>query len=567
MALTIDIEGKGVIANADAEVNDTGGDGTGDWGFSGSGGVAWGLTTDTFLYGSSCMAMALSGAKNGWMYFDIGSGNELDFDVAGTEEGQHIYFWIHCPTIGLSESLANVGVGIRIGSSTSDYRTFTVAGNDGANGWNGGWKCFVIDPTKAGSISDGGTFDVGAVRYLGIRGATTATAKGDNFFIDQIAVGSGLRITGTSAQGWQDAVEYCTDYANRAWGMLQEREGIYYAYGMLNIGDAASQSADVSFADSARVIQFGVSEYYYSSAWVTSADVDYSGINIEDHSSYQTDFTDGIIVGSDNGRSGSVFIGNLNHNVSLDLFGGNNASSDTLCYGTTFKNLTGALNSGNDSDHKFLGCSFIQCEQFDPVGAPVIRNCTFAETVSANAAILWNESIDIQYCNFIANTESSGKYSAGIEHPSSVGTPYGHVGLQFSGNDYDVYNSSGYSITINNSGNPAANGSTSINDGSDVFTTFLTAIDLIITVQDKDTNPIVGARVGVYKTSNRAELMNEETIAGGIAQQSYNGGATAIEVRVRDVTGTPKYKPFSTLGQTGGSDYELLVTLEEDPNA
>ena len=74
MALTITIEGKGVIANADAETNDTGGDGTGDWGFTGSGGVSNGLTTDTFKYGSACIAAALSGTKNGWLWFNTGTG-------------------------------------------------------------------------------------------------------------------------------------------------------------------------------------------------------------------------------------------------------------------------------------------------------------------------------------------------------------------------------------------------------------------------------------------------------------------------------------------------------------
>jgi len=144
MALTIAIEGLGVIANADATTNDTGGDGTGDWGFTGSGGVSNGLTTDTFYYGSSCISMALSGSgKNGWLWFNRGS--TIDFTT--TYAGQFVYVWIHCPTIGLSATLANQGVSIRMGSATGTYRTWVVAGNNGSNGWDGGWQCFVIDPT------------------------------------------------------------------------------------------------------------------------------------------------------------------------------------------------------------------------------------------------------------------------------------------------------------------------------------------------------------------------------------------------------------------------------------
>ena len=48
MALTIAIEGKGVIANCDALTNDTGGTGTGDWSELGGGSIS--LTTYVFLY-------------------------------------------------------------------------------------------------------------------------------------------------------------------------------------------------------------------------------------------------------------------------------------------------------------------------------------------------------------------------------------------------------------------------------------------------------------------------------------------------------------------------------------
>lgn len=557
MALTISIEGKGVIANADAETDDTGGTGTGDWGFTGSGGVAWGLTTDTYLYGSSSISAAFSGTKAGWLYFDIGAGNELDFDVAGTEEGQHLYLWIHCPTIGLTSNISNPGVAIRIGSSTSDYRTFSIAGADDTNGWNGGWRCIVIDPTKSGSITDGGSFDVGAVRYIGAYMSTTATAKGDNLFISQIAVGAGLRITGTSTTGWDDSVAYCTDYPNRAWGMLQEREGIYYAYGTLYIGDATSQSANVSFTNpSGKVLQFGVSEYYYSTAWVTSADIDYSGIVIEDHTSYTTAFEDGTLVGSDAGRSGSTIIGNTNHNVYLDLHGGNHANSATKLYGTVFKDITGTINLGDDNGHLMYSVVFEGCSQVDPVGAPIIRNCLFINTADADAALLWNESINIQYCKFIANTNG-----AAVEHPSAAGSPYTHANLTYSGNSYDILNSSGSAIVVTQQGISDP----STYEGSTV--SFQSSVTITITVQDINTDPIQNVQTAVYKLSDRSVIMNEDTTALGVAEEAYTG-ATPVDVEIRcrkASSGTTRYRNFSTLGTISG-DFDLLVTLLEDPN-
>ena len=439
MPLTIAIEGLGVIANSDSLTADTGHPDypttSGAWAEDGLGSMS--LSTETYLRGSACVATAYSN-KSGFSYYDIKAGFELDFDVAGSEEGQFIYIWVFFPTPGLGESVANGGFTIRLATSLSDYRDYMVSASDNLNGWYGDWKCFVIDPTKAGSVTDTGTYDEGSIRYIGCYMDATDTAKGDNLFISQIAVGSGLRITGTSTTAWEDIVAYCTDYANRAWGMVQERDGIYYVYGKIYIGDAASQSAVVEFGDTGRVIRFATTQYYYSSSWVTMADIDYAGIVVEDHSSYETDFVDGTLVGSDQGRSGSVFIGDPELDVSMDLYGGNNAASITSLYGTILKDLTGALNSGDDSGHSFFSVSFNACAQFDPVGAPVIRNCVFAGYAGVDAALLWNSNIDIANCVFAGNTDVTNDPAA-IEHEATGNFSYS--GLTFSGNDYDIKNS------------------------------------------------------------------------------------------------------------------------------
>ena len=503
MALTIEIEGKGVIANADALTNDTGGTGTGDWGEDGGGGLS--LTEDTFLYGSSCIAGAYSN-KSGYQYFNLGVGNELDFDVAGAEEGQHIYMWIHCPTIGLLDTIANKGLAIRLGTSLNDYREYIIAGSNDANGWNGGWKCFVIDPIKAGSVSDTGSYDAGSIQYVGVWVDAAGLAKGDNIFIDQIAVGFGLRVTGTSTIGWKDVVDYCTDYANRAWPMFQERENIYYSYGKTWIGDSA-QEAITSFADMGRIIQYGISEYWNGSAWVTLADIDYSGIVKEDASGYPTTLKDGVISGSDKGRSGSTILGNANHNISLDLYGGNEATSVVELYGTSFKNITGAINFGNDPDYKIYSVVFEGCSQVDPVGAPVIRNTNFIATADVVAALLWNENINIQDSSFIANANG-----AGIEHPSAVGSPYSHNNLKFAGNDYDVNNTSGSAITINciNGANP------STFEGSSV--TFSNPVTLTLTGLPANTE------VSIVKVSDRSVLHHVENTSGDVVYNYGEGG-------------------------------------------
>lgn len=554
MALTISIEGKGVIANSDALDPDTATAGS-KWGKVGNGSLS--LSTETYFYGTSCVALAVSNEHSA-LYFDIGAANVLDFDVAGSEEDQHIYMWIFLPTPGLQETIANGGTKIRLYTSLADYRDFMITAKDDTNGWDGSWKCFVIDPTKTGTVADTGAYDCGSIRYIGVDYDATAGAKGDNVFISQIAVGKGLRITGTSTQGWEDAVDYCTAYASRAWGMMQEREGIYYAYGKMFIGNTA-QTANVSFKDSGRIIQWGKSEYYNNAAaWVTSADIAYSGVEIQDAAGFTTVFEDGVLVGTDNGRSGSQFIGNSILNVSMDLYGGNNAASTTKLYNSTLKALTGSIVMGNDSDHLFYGGTVNKCKQFDPVGAPKLRNCTFSETVDTDAALLWNENIDIEDCNFIANVDPPG--GAGIEMPSNVGTPYDYDGLVFSGNTKDVLNSSGAAITITKTG--TSNPTTS--EGAAV--TFSGSVTITVTVKDTDGNLLADVQTAVYKTADRTELMNEDTVAG-VASQAYTG-ATPVEVEVRcrkASLGATKYVNFSSIQNVvASSGLSLSVILAED---
>lgn len=495
MALTIAIEGKGVIANCDAETNDTGGTGTGDWTEQGGGTMS--LSTDVFLVGSSCISGKYAG-KSGFQQFDIGAGNELDFTASsGTETDQFIYIWVSMSALGTLDALSTYPLCIRISSDspgTSNYADFLIAGSDDTNGWTGGFKCFVIDPTKTASrVSGTQSSIIASVRTLGIWIDCSGSARADSIFIDQIAVGSGLRITGTSTTGWSDTVSYCTDYASRGWGMFQEREGIYYSYGKTYIGDAASQSAAVSFADSGRVIQYGISEYCTDAAgtWASSVPATFSGLVVEDHADYTTTFSDGVIVGTDGGRSGTSFIGNSQMDASMDLFGGNHADSVTTLYGTTLKDITGAINSGNDSQHKFLSVSMAGCDQFDPIGAPVIRNCTFAETSSVDSALLWNSNIDIENCNFIANTLGTG-----IEHDTA--SSYTYSGLTFSGNTYDVLNSSAGAVNISVSGTGAASTSEETGGGS---TNFLSSVDLDIHIEDSGGVDIQYAQVYIQKSA------------------------------------------------------------------
>jgi hypothetical protein len=548
VALTIAIDGKGSIAVANT--------GTETWARTGTI-AAPGSETDIVLQGAQAVSTKAS-SKAGWMYFDIGAGNELDFSASGTEEDQLLYIWINVTTVGILDTLANKGLAIQVGSTTANFDYWTLMGSDGnGNGYTGGWICAIIDISNVTATGTGGTgLNKASARYFGVYISTTASSKSENLIIDQIMVGNGLRITGSGAtDGWQDVVDYCTDFTNRAWGMVQERAGIYYIFGHLYVGDS-TQTAVTSLSDNARIFRFGDFQYYTGSVWATSITNGHNGFTVEDAASYTTTFQDGTLVGSDQGRSGSVWIGSDLTNTTFDLYGGSNAASVTKMYGGTLRGIDGGITWGNDSDHHCYSVVFEECAQFAPVGAVKIRNCLFINTVDADAAILWNENIDIQNCQFIANTTG-----AGVEMPSAVGTPYTYTNLTFSGNTYDVLNSSGSAITISKQGTSDP----STYEGSTV--TFEATVTITITVEDiVTTDPISGVRVALWAADGTGIYPYKETVtitrSGSTATVSHtaHGMATGDYVVIDKTVDQVEYSGIHLITKIDANSYSYTVS-------
>ena len=558
MALTIAIEGKGIVANCDALSDSAGG----TWSEQGGGTVS--VSTDVYFIRSASIGGKYA-SKSGFHQYDIGAGNELDFtDGTGTESGQLLYMWVSMTAPGTLDLLSTYPLCIRLSSSspgTTNYIDYLINSSDDNNGWSGSWKCFVIDPTQTASrVSGTQSSIIASVRTMGVWIDCSSSARADSIFVNEISVGSGLRVTGTSTTGWQDVVDYCTDYITRGWGMFQEREGIAYAYGKAFIGDSVNQVANVSFADTNKKIQFGFTEYCTNAAtgvWALSLATDSSGIVIEDHASYTTTFIDGVLVGTDNGRSGSSFIGNPLMDVSLDLYGGNNAGSLTALYNTKLEILTGGITWGNDADHRYYGGVIAGCGQFDPVGAPLLRNLTISGYTGTLGAVLWNENINIQKCSFIANTDVTNNPAA-IEHDVSAGSPYDYTDLTFSGNDFDGINTAGADITVNLGGI-----SNAANDIGANTITYLSSATLVMTVTDKAGDPVAGAFAYIDDNDNVPYIMNTTTSVLGVATIGHTAGAvTAARWRVRKYG----YKPyFQLIDIPASGTINTPVTLNVDP--
>ena len=533
MALTIAPEGLGVLSDAES---------TTGWGITGSGGSS--ITSDTEIYyqGSASVSSQISSGKNGWIWYNYGSG--LNFTT--TYNGQLVYIWYQCTTPGKMNTLATPGLSVRMGSSTTAYGEWTIAGSDDLNGYVGGWKCAVIDPNTTPTNTAGGWTSPTSLQYFGIYYNGAASARSNNVFVDTIMVGSGVRASGTettSGDGYKEIVAYCTALATRVYGTVQEREGIYYLYGKLYLGSSARNT---TISDSSRVLKWGDYEYWSGSAWVSGIGDGYNGLSIEDDASYTTSITDGVLVGTDAGRSGNVYIGSLSIDTTISLAGGNNASSLTYLYADVFTDIDGGITWADDAQHRMYSCTLQTCGQFDPVGAPIIRNSLFTTTIATDACLLWNESINIQNCKFIANTTG-----AGIEHPSAAGTPYTYNSLTFSGNTYDVNNTSGSAISIGKEGTSDPTSYT----GSTV--TFTASYTLTMT------DIVSGTEVTIVNSSTRTELDNQ-TSAGSDLYYSHSGGET-VDILLIHVDYDPNLSSIYSLTLPNSSSTIKFQQID-DPN-
>jgi hypothetical protein len=246
---------------------------------------------------------------------------------------------------------------------------------------------------------------------------------------------------------------------------------------------------------------------------------------------------------------------------------------DVFIYGGLLNGISGTVKFSADAtngiSHHLSGLSFSNCGQVD-VGRVVVRNCQFnAYTLDANAALLWNANINIKNCDFLGNTnDTTGVDPHAIEHPAS-GT-FDYYGLNFAGNDYDINFSdptTGVTLTIGNQ--PGSNASTYEITGNGTTVTINTTVTLTITVRDRDRVAIVGAQTTVrLLNSPFTTLMNEDTVTGGIASESYNYVSdvdVVVGVRKSDDLDDPRYKAHSSIQTIDENGLTLSVELLEQP--
>lgn len=526
---------------------------------------------DFYVQGSGCLSRAVSGAgTEKGMWCDIGAGSELNFSAGGAAENMLIYIWMKCNSPQLIETMANGGMKIWLGTTTTNYATFTVGGSDYGIPDSDGWICYIIDPSLTPTSSGGSGLTLSSIRYFGGTIKTTTTAKGQNFGIDRISYGRGeIRCYGTSTSGlgFKDLADWdwTTDRTQR-WGLMQVKNGIIACRCKIVIGSTGTSAT--TFTSNNETLVWECPMYLLAGNRVKAVpdeDEDglgYWGINVQGNGTGATNVSFGTVVGSDAGRSGCSFTAARNDSLSTParqscrFITQTNITSLNM-YGSQFRNwertspanaidLTNVPSANDCFSNVFDGCGRIY------FGTAEVKNCTILNSVADtdDGAVKWDSSTNLSYCSFINNTHA-------VVFESTTGTPFSFSNIKFSPTALGVRNESGGSISIGISGGdePTAENTS----GSE--TAFTSSVPFSLSNVVSGTEFYMDARTGGAMTEGDV-ILGPLTITTDPYTTTVPGNQP-FKIRLCNASGTPKYEPMF-FDDTTGSGFSRRIEQQLD---
>lgn len=255
----------------------------------GGGGAGLGVGADFAMQGTNCVDKQITAAEKGILY-NNGSGITM-------AAGDHTFIWQYTATAGVTDTLANRGVVINIGSGTTAFVKYHVEGLDTFGAGGRVARCYPVDQTvqtaNTGSIpyrtlvgSPSGT-----LQYFGSGLNTTATVRSANMGLDAQRYGTGAYLTAGELISAGDASDDpCTfdaysvqnDAIANRWGILTKIGAAYELQGKFVIGQDNTKTATLA--------RFEVSDVNVSFVDTVHAASDFTKIII-DHASTVCNWT------------------------------------------------------------------------------------------------------------------------------------------------------------------------------------------------------------------------------------------------------------------------------------
>lgn len=455
---------------------------------------------------------------------------------------------------------AQGGFQVCVGSGTGDFDAWYVGGVDKAPYPYGGWINSVANTT----ITPDGTAGTPTTteQYIGSAVyVVTGPQKGEVHNCDAIRYGRGTSIFefGDLSNGYATIAGYAakndandaTDGYNR-WGLVQETSGGYLYKGHMSLGTATNA---VDFRDSDRIIFL---------QWCPKVTSNFNTIEVTNASS-NIEMTNFQFIQLDTSTaSDGRWITTNDATVAL-----------TSC---SFQDMgTFTFDSNTTADT----CIFTRCLQVDAGGGDLSDSSILESAVTGGGsagggALLWNDAADPNTStDGMTFSKGAGSHHA-IEFGTSTPTTINLTDMTFT--DFSASDQQTTSVlyfpdkgtdttwTVNHTGTTGTISYYKARAGDTV--TISSSVTVTVTVKDESGTVISTAQTAIYKTSDRTQIMNEDTNVSGIATENYTG-ATPVEVEVRcrkASSGATKYINFSSIQTIGITGFDFAVTMVEDPN-
>jgi hypothetical protein len=515
--------------------------------------------TDVKIQGSASIAEQMTNSERTILW---NAGTTLDLT------DNTIYIWANCGVVGLLLSKASGGFKVRFtGPTTTNYWDAYVGGNDNwPNAVAGGWVQFVIDLTsaRATAVTNGWTGGTppanSAIQHIGVAVTTSAMTKvSDNTWVDSIwrlpPNTPGILVQGRNGgtTPWTFADMY-TQLGQGSGAFRPGPGGAWVINTPLQFG--VNDTTTHAFSDTNQLVLWDNQEYAATDLYKISALGNAGG---------NTSVTLGVKSGTGDaatGAQGVVFRAAATGVRFAVDFDDANLNSIGL-YGCTFQHA-GDMQFDSTAV-EVISSQIIDCTSARIDNSLQLRNAIIDANTADGVAFMTTDDIsDIKFCTFeFSDGHAIEVVSGGPSTQTSKGNKFSGYGSTGT-NDAAVYNNTAGALTINVT--DLGDGPTYRN-GTSASTTVNSAVTVTITVVDQANSPVNLAQVGVYRTSDDFEVMNQDTNASGVASTSYNFSTdTPVYIRVRkSSTGSTRYLNASTTGTITSSGLSVTITIRQDP--
>jgi hypothetical protein len=477
---------------------------TTNWTALGGGASGLNAETDYFIQGTGMTSKnAFASAKKG-MIFNSGSDRA---STIGTDGAALI--WTTHTAPNSVDLIANGGIDMIIGSSTSDYKHWYVGGGDTIPFL--GWIIAAVNPSETTDEADTGTPSA-VEQYFGIlfdlpSGGPT---KGAPNAIDAIRVGRGDLIyeLGTSTDpdaSFTLAVADKGDVTDRL-GLIQERSGAFFMSGLHQLGSSTNV---VNFTDSNKTLfwndhpavtaPFNTLEIQNASSTVDMTNISWSALGTKSPGTWTT--TDDATV--------------------------NLTTCSFIGWGTF------AFDANTTADT----CTFLNCDEVTANGADMAGSAFLESNAAADGAcVVWDEVLSAPK----SITELSGcTFSKGTA---------AHHAIEF-GTGVDE------NITLTNCDFNGFNSADDVNDSTFAFLTS-TALNLSLVNCRVDGAAATTGNIGIDSTATITIVIDPVTVAVNVkdeAQANVSGARVFLETAATAGGGEIFEAATSSLTQAAGT--------------